>query len=254
MAGVVFYEGFSELDGQKIIGIATSSSKNSKTGDLTQTWILKEDQHPMEAIHSGQDSSICGDCPLRGLMQKIDGELRNKYRGCYVAVQHAPANIWKAYQNGKYEYLNDSNKSYFLNSGLRYGSYGDPTAIPWDSWYGIEEACTSKIRAGYTHQWKEKRFQKWRFHIMASTHSIEENKLAHSMGWRTFRTSMDSDEITNNEIVCPASAEMGKAKTCEECGACNGNYSESSTRKSIFIIGHGGRAKLSGMNKVHSLS
>lgn len=67
ITGVVFYEGPSRIDGAPIIGIATFGTSNEKTGNLVQTWILRSDVHPIDAINSGEDASICGSCPLLGL-------------------------------------------------------------------------------------------------------------------------------------------------------------------------------------------
>ena len=57
----IIYSGPSELDGAPIIVVATFASKNSKTGDMVQVWIMRADIAPHLAKHSGADSSICGD-------------------------------------------------------------------------------------------------------------------------------------------------------------------------------------------------
>ena len=67
--GVIIWEGASAIDGAPIRVIATglkTSSHNAKTGDLIQTWILRADMTPQEAVDSGADESICGGCPHRG--------------------------------------------------------------------------------------------------------------------------------------------------------------------------------------------
>ena len=66
MAGFVFYRGKSPIDGAPIVAIATLESKNGKTGDMVQTWILREDISPLMAIKTGADRSICGNCVHRG--------------------------------------------------------------------------------------------------------------------------------------------------------------------------------------------
>jgi hypothetical protein len=61
------------IDGEPIVVIATGfkrSSANPKTGDMLQTWILRRDVAPFAAIHNGADASICGDCPLRGIIER----------------------------------------------------------------------------------------------------------------------------------------------------------------------------------------
>jgi hypothetical protein len=87
MNGLVLYRGPSMIDGQPIVCIATglaTKSTNEKTGDLIQTWILRDDIAPIDAANTGADVSICGDCPHRG--QVIDG--KNVNRTCYVTLFH----------------------------------------------------------------------------------------------------------------------------------------------------------------------
>ena len=86
MNGFIFYRGKSPIDGAPLIGIATLTSDNRKTGDMVQTWILREDISPTMARSTGADRSFCGDCPVRG--------------PCYVNWGQAPLNIWKTYHRG----------------------------------------------------------------------------------------------------------------------------------------------------------
>jgi hypothetical protein len=92
----VLYEGPSRVDGQPIVVVVTGfqrRSANGKTGDMVQTWILRSDMNPLEAIHAGQDSSLCGDCPLRGIMQDTERGTVNRRRACHVNVHQAPLRI-----------------------------------------------------------------------------------------------------------------------------------------------------------------
>jgi len=84
--GFVLYHGASTLDGAPIVAIATLKTANRKTGDMVQTWIMREDIKPVESIHTGADSSVCGDCPLRGYIETRNGKTTNRMRGCYVNV------------------------------------------------------------------------------------------------------------------------------------------------------------------------
>ena len=99
--GVVFYRGPSMLDGKPIVAIATGlrrgSENTKKTGDMVQTYILREDIAPTDAVHSGEDVSICGDCPLRGSVK--DGQ--NQERACYVTVFMGPQTVWKSVPSGE---------------------------------------------------------------------------------------------------------------------------------------------------------
>jgi hypothetical protein len=95
--GYVIFNGLSELDGAPVIAVATgfaTSSSNRKTGPgLVQTWILRADISPVQAVSTGEDRSICGPCPMRGTIE--DGRVRG--RTCYVTVVRAPLNIWRSY-------------------------------------------------------------------------------------------------------------------------------------------------------------
>ena len=84
--GVVLYEGPSQIDGAPIVMIAVGllqGSTNTKTGAMVQTYILRQDMPPIEAVKTGADESICGGCTHRG-----DGT--GKKRSCYVTLIHGP--------------------------------------------------------------------------------------------------------------------------------------------------------------------
>ena len=55
---MIVYEGPSRIDGEPIVAILTLKSSNSKTGNMAQLWILRQDQHPQDAINSKNDYSI----------------------------------------------------------------------------------------------------------------------------------------------------------------------------------------------------
>jgi hypothetical protein len=59
MPGAIIYRGPSQLDGQPIVIVAVwSSSKkaNRKTGNVVQTYILREDIDPVTASKLGEDA------------------------------------------------------------------------------------------------------------------------------------------------------------------------------------------------------
>ena len=69
--GYIFYEGPSAIDGAPIVVIATgfaSATGNRKTGDMVQTYIIRQDVKPTDALRTGQDASICGDCKHRPIL------------------------------------------------------------------------------------------------------------------------------------------------------------------------------------------
>jgi len=253
-SGVVFYEGPSEIDGAPIVAIATFDTSNEKVGNVVQTWIMRSDISPMDAVNTGEDSSVCGSCPLRGVIRpasertKKNGplahpEFTNKFRSCYVLVHIAPQSIWEAYKDGNYPKIDDVHRRYCVGKGLRYGAYGEAVAVPKSEFNKLNKFCTGKARPGYSHEWRNAKMKEWSKTLMASVHTLEDAKLAQSMGWRTFRTISSLDSIQDNEIVCPASSEGGFKATCAMCGACNGRRSMSDMRKSVVILGHGGAGK-----------
>jgi hypothetical protein len=49
-ADLSFYRGASQIDGTPIVGIATVG--NRKTGSMIQTWIIRDDVHPVASRQS----------------------------------------------------------------------------------------------------------------------------------------------------------------------------------------------------------
>jgi len=53
-SGFILYRGPSLLDGKPIVVVAiTKESKNSKTGSMLQTYIIRSDMHPVAAVRKG---------------------------------------------------------------------------------------------------------------------------------------------------------------------------------------------------------
>ena len=210
--------------------IATTKSENHKIGDMIQIWILHNEISPTDAVRSGLDSIICGDCKLRG----TDGW---KGRTCYVNVAQGPSSVWRAYKAGWYEYLPQCRYAeVFGGRAVRFGAYGDPVYIPLTI---VRYICFFARRwTGYTHQWTQLEHQGYRDLLMASTDTAAERDTARAHGWRTFRVRSKTDGLLKGEILCPASDEAGRKTTCEKCGLCNGKRG-SDSRADIAIIAHG---------------
>jgi hypothetical protein len=234
--GVILYEGPSKLDGQPIVVIATGlakASRNAKTGAMVQTYILRRDMHPIEAVRSGADASICGTCPHRG-----DGT--GQGRSCYVTLAHGPSTVYKAYLRGVYPKANAFQAAaLFAGKMVRLGTYGDPAAAPLALW---KVALTSAEGwTGYTHQWRTIS-PEFAALVMASADSVEDMNAAHALGFRTFRvTAAPFANIKGREAVCPASEEKGKVASCITCRACMGTSGKA--KASIQIAAHGGGKK-----------
>lgn len=257
MAGYIAYEGSSRIDGKPIVCIVTGvgnkseRSSNEKTGEMAQVWILRSDVSPIAAINNGDDESICGKCPLRGVIEKRKGKTTNRMRSCYVEVQNAPLAIYSAYRRGSYEPLTDDVR--WEDQSTRLGAYGDPSAIPFSVNKDLISRGNGK-NSGYTHQHADRKFHPMRKLVMASVHSKEEAVKLHEKGWRTFRTMSPGDTLLPNERACPASEEGGKRMTCDRCLGCSGTGIKDTRGKAISfaIVAHGSPSKLSSYNKTFS--
>ena len=174
--GLILYQGPSLLDGAAIVAIATglrNPSRNEKTGDMVQTWILRQDLAPTDAINTGADVSVCGVCPLRGTL----AEGRNRHRACYVQVRNAPYQVWQAYQAGSYVPHEPREHAQLLRGRkLRLGSYGDPCAVPFQIWQRLVHLAAG--HTGYTHTWEGRRFSRHRSFLMASCETLEQRDCA----------------------------------------------------------------------------
>jgi hypothetical protein len=231
MNTIKVYDGPSLIDGQRIIVLVTGlkkKSSNTKTGDMLQTWILRHDIAPHKALKTGDDASVCGNCPLRPL-----NHTRSKLypKSCYVTVFQAPLSTWKANKDLP---VTEPEKVLEIIDGrkVRRGSYGDPMAVPVSVWQMLDNG---KRPTGYTHQWKTG--ADLSAYVMASVHTLEERVRAKSKGYRTFRIIADVNEIEDGEILCPASKEAGVRTTCEKCGLCSGSK-HNDKRKDIAIVAH----------------
>lgn len=223
--GVVLYRGPSQLDGAPIICIATGlkrPSNNRKTGPMLQTWILRADVEPHIAQQTLDDASVCGDCPLR---PGTGGY-------CYVRTGDAPLSVYRAYHRGAYHSAESWSDRADLAARyrIRAGSYGDPVAVPLAIW------ATLSPETGYTHQWKREEFQAYRHLLMASVDSVDEQKQAKSMGWRTFRAKRGDDPYLPGEIECLADA---RGRSCYDCRLCDGWRDHAPQAPDIALEIHG---------------
>ena len=226
--GMVVYEGPSRITGEPIVAILTGEngarqSNNAKTGNMVQLWILVGDASPLEAKRTGADEANCGGCPIKKI--------------CYVNLAQAPTQIWKTYLEGRYAKATTLDlKRALAGRKLRLGAYGDPMALP----IGLIRKLTSFAtgHTGYTHSWRLPWSRPYRKFVMASVESESAALHAHSKGFRTFRVRRDDQPVMPTEIMCPASDEAGKKRTCETCLACDGRTRDG--QRSVTIIIHGG--------------
>ena len=238
---VIFYEGPSVLDGKPIVGILSnleSPSKNSKTGAyMVQTYIMRADISPLTAVYTDnearksvagvpearfgkedsfpkaavpveliekEDYSVCGNCPLKPSNQNV----------CYVNIAQAPSNIWKAYKCDRYLKFQDYPLDRVGRRTLRFGAYGDPTAIPFAAWQPLIDKFPEYT--GYTHQWATCD-RVWQNYLMASCETAKQREKAIAQGWRTTRITKDGSDLLDNEILCRNQAENIHCETCKLC-------------------------------------
>jgi len=238
----ILYRGPSRIDGAPIVVIGVwpaGSVTNAKTGRMVQTFILRADQSPIEAIQSAADSSICGSCRHRDPA----GGFAN--RSCYVNIGQAPTSVYRAFIRGSYPVLSAA-KIRELGTGrmVRLGTYGDPAAAPAEVWRDLVSGAIG--HTGYTHQWRAEFSLDLRALCMASVDSARELEDARAAGWRTFRVRTESEALAPLEFACPASAEAGKKVLCIECKACNGSTGR---KGSPAIIAHGAFARRFALNQ-----
>lgn len=230
MPGFVFYDGPSLIDGAPVIGIAVLSSVNGKTGNMVQTYILRADQAPLDAIRAGDDESICGDCRHR---PALGGS-------CYVDVSKSVTSVYAAWVRGSYPLLAPVNAAAAVAGRVvRMGAYGDPAAIPASIWKRMLRNAAG--RTGYTHQWRRAYALGLRGLVMASVDTVPERDVARALGWRTFRVRTADQALGAREIVCPASDEGGNRRQCITCRACDG-AERGAVQASVAIVVHGARA------------
>lgn len=250
--GYIVWSGASALDGAPVMLVMTGigrASRNTKTGAVVQTWILRSDVDPVAAVRLGRDESVCGDCALRGRVAwSAFGATGRVGRTCYVNVGRAPAGVFRAAKRGVYARVSPSVAALALRGRvLRIGSYGDPAAVPAAVWETLARAATRHV--GYTHQWRTA--PALRALAMASVDSESEAMAARALGWRTFRVrAVRADGATEplqagpgravSEVPCPASDEAGKRTTCERCSLCAG---ASVRARNVAIIDHSASAR-----------
>ena len=227
--GIVLYDGPSLINGERIVMIATGlkrKTKNNKTGDMIQTWILCADKPPIEANKCGDDLAVCGTCKHR------------HFRSCYVNLAHGPHNIYKAWKKGSYTDMDSSDPAIsdlFTDRYLRVGSYGEPTAVPAEIWQNLTKHTLGFV--GYTHRWKTCNID-YREFCMASCDTEKEALDALSRDWRPFYVRQEGDEILPRFFSCPASKESGKVSNCQKCGGCKGGKASVNGRFPTIIY-HG---------------
>lgn len=231
MPGSVIYDGPSLFDGSPIVVVAIWSSRNRKTGDMLQTYIIRSDMDPLVASKYGYDESICGTCKHRGTPTRSRKRKQAEKRTCYVTLGQGPLIVYRGLKAGKYPKQATPHGRINVGRGrmVRIGTYGDGAAVPAYVWDELLKEATG--HTAYTHGEADP----GRF--MISADSLDEAQVAWSAGRRTFRVVRDVGEIVSGkEIECPSE----RGVQCVQCRLCGGSDVQA---KSIAIVAHGNGAK-----------
>lgn len=226
--GFILQRGTSPIDGNPFVVILTLKTSNRKTGNMPQVWILREDVDPVTAVLTGQDETICGDCPHR--KNTTTGE-----RSCYVNVGQAPLAVWKAYKRGSYEedLTVEDGERYLKGKRIRFGAYGDPAIIDPVIFWAVAGAADG--HTAYTHQWRAP-FAQWaRGAMQASCDGLQDYLEASAHGWKTFRVTPKGEQGGHGK-QCPATVENSQAQ-CATCALCDGDKAD------IWVEAHGTGAR-----------
>ena len=216
--GITLRIGPSDLTGDTIATIAVFVSLNDKTGNVVQVYCIPVDEHPIEAIDSGLDTAVCGNCPLKPSNDNV----------CYVRKFHGPARVYDTFKRGRYPLFADLSKAnqrkvwaILESKPLRLGAWGDPAADSFTSEFLASPGSQIPNVLSYSHQWRKN--PQLKPFTMASVDSPQEYIEAKELGWRTYRHTFD-DTAFENEIVCPHSSH---GTQCVDCGLCSGTNSGS---------------------------
>jgi len=228
--GFVLCEFNSPLDNKPLVAILTLDSDNRKTGNMCQVWIMLRDINPVEAIETGDDYAICGNCIHR--KNNV-----TKKRSCYVNVGQSPNSIWKAYKRGRYPDALDNIDAVgkmLKGRSIRWGAYGDPALIPFPIFETFNDMAVT--HTGYTHQWKEKSSQIYKKYFQASCDGFQDYLDATAHGWRTFSVLPVGVKDNSFGKQCPATVDNSMAQ-CITCKLCDG------AKQNIFVEAHGSGKK-----------
>lgn len=209
----IIWEGPSAWDSTPLVLLLTVTSNNGKTGNMMQTYILRQDCAPSVAQGKGLDESTCGKCPHRPILAKKSGHSQ-----CYVNTAYGPGQIWRMYNAGKLTHL----PNYRLIEGryLRMGAYGDPAMVPLTVWQGLLAVCSG--HTGYTSQWMHDFAQSFMGLVQASCSTSEATLKAQSLGWKTYTNLPIGSPAPEWATKCGYSAANDNTVNCLTCRLCDG--------------------------------
>jgi hypothetical protein len=184
MREVILYQGKSALDGAPIVVIAnriTNASNNEKTGHMVQTWILRADMSPQEAINQGLNSSVCGACMHRPANNG----------SCYVNIGYAPRSTYDAFKRKRYaligkDFCASIVPALFAGFIVRLG-YHMVTHAPRLFKHGAQSSLMRKPLMAIATNGAISALRPFQAYAWQAPNSEQEAQEAQAMGWRTFR-------------------------------------------------------------------
>ena len=225
--GFIVDRGLSPIDGKPYIAVLVLESENAKTGNMCQVFILRPDVPPLEAIASGADRTVCGDCPHR---RRWSDELQRYVRSCYVDVGKSVGSVYRAITRGSYpEYDPTLHARYIRGRRIRWGAYGDPAILTESVVRDLTALADG--HTGYSHQWRHDWAQWCRGFFQASCNSFADYLAASAAGWRTFAVVPQGSAAYSGKL-CPATAADSQAQ-CLTCRLCDG------AKTDIYVEAHG---------------
>ena len=231
LRGFIVDRGISPIDGQPYVAILSLESKNRKTGNMCQVVIIRPDISPLDAIASGDDRTICGDCPHRRRQVWDAKRKRMRWvRTCYVNVGKSVGAVFRAFQSGSYPEYDPTLHARFLRGRrIRWGTYGDPAILTESVVRDLTAVADG--HTGYTHQWRQS-WAQWAVGLFqASCDSFADYLAASDAGWRTFAVVPQGAAPFSGKL-CPATAEGSQAQ-CLTCRLCDG------AKTDVFVEAHG---------------
>ena len=238
-AVLVAHVGPSQFDGStiRVVVYSLSGSLNRKLGPMAQALICRDDHPPHDATDLGLDGAVCGDCTLRTA----------NAGGCYVATGLHYPHIWGLSCGLAPDLQRACDAIRASQLPVRFGSHGDPAAVPFEVFEALVQATTrgGRLRhTAFTQAWRTCD-QRFREYVMASVLSAEQRREAKALGWRTFRVRLSDMPVLAGERPCPAAPESGRRTTCSRCLACSGTSSK--LTRDLCVVAHGARDRVNRM-------
>lgn len=217
--GTTSNEKISSSNKTKIVQTYTFSRKQFEL-------ISSEINDGMKTFFSNADTN-CLDCPFNEFGKCYTHKF-NQYVG-FISMLKSVAKQYPTWESIPETYDLTSLIKMSTDKYVRFGTYGEPSLHPR---LIIEQLVkVARSYTGYTHQWNKKTLGDY---FMASTHTLEESKIARDKGYRSF---IVSDEPIKEAVSCPASKEAGYKSTCDKCNLCSGVLGTKS-KKNINILTH----------------